>query len=29
MDIPAGMLIKPVNLSGWDDFPLRDRVSHH
>lgn len=28
MDIPAGMLVKPVNLRGWDDFPLRDRVSH-
>ena len=29
MDIPAGKLIRPVNLKGWDDFPLRDRVSHH
>ncbi len=34
MDIPAGMLIKPVNLRGprgdeWNDFPIRDRVSHH
>jgi glucokinase len=29
MDIPAGMLVKPVNLKGWDDFPLRDRVSCH
>ncbi len=29
MDIPAGMLIKPVNLKGWDHFPIRDRVSHH
>ncbi len=29
MDIPAGMLVKPVNLKGWDDFPIRDRVSHH
>ncbi len=29
MDIPAGKLLKPANLKGWDDFPLRDRVSHH
>ena len=29
MDIPAGMLIHPVNLKGWDNFPIRDRLSHH
>lgn len=29
MDIPAGMLVQPVNLHGWNDFPIRDRVSHH
>jgi glucokinase len=29
MDIPAGKLVSPVNLKGWDDFPLRDRVSVH
>lgn len=29
MDIPAGRLLAPVNLKGWDDFPLRDRVAHH
>jgi len=34
MDIPAGMLIEPVNLRGpngdeWNHFPIRDRVSHH
>jgi glucokinase len=29
MDIPAGKLLKPANLKGWDFFPLRDRVSHH
>lgn len=29
MDIPKGMLVKPVNLKGWDNFPLRDRVSFH
>ena len=27
MDIPAGRLVAPVNLKGWDDFPLRDRVA--
>lgn len=29
MDIPAGKLVHPVNLKGWDHFPIRDRVSHH
>ncbi len=29
MDIPSGRLVKPVNLKGWDDFPLRDRVAEH
>ncbi len=29
MDIPAGKLVKPANLKGWDNFPLRDRVSFH
>jgi glucokinase len=29
MDIPAGKLIEPVNLKGWENFPIRDRVSHH
>jgi len=29
MDIPAGKLLKPVNLKGWDDFPLRDKVSEY
>jgi len=29
MDIPAGTLIRPHNLPGWFDFPIRDRVSHH
>jgi len=29
MDIPAGMLVAPVNLHGWDNFPIRDRVGHH
>ncbi len=29
MDIPAGMLVEPVNLKGWNHFPIRDRLSHH
>ena len=29
MDLPAGKMVKPVNLKGWDDFPIRDRVAHH
>jgi glucokinase len=27
MDIPNGMLVKPVNLKGWNNFPLRDRLA--
>jgi glucokinase len=26
MDIPAGMLLDPPNLPGWNDFPVRDAV---
>jgi glucokinase len=29
MDIPRGMLTTVINLTGWDDFPLRDRVAHY
>ncbi len=29
IDSAAGILLKPVNLKGWDNFPLRDRVSAH
>jgi glucokinase len=29
MDIPAGMLVKPVNLTGWNNFPIRDRLAEH
>jgi glucokinase len=29
MDIPSGMILRPGNLPGWWDFPIRDRVSHH
>ncbi len=27
MDIPAGLLLEPVNLQGWNHFPIRDRLS--
>jgi glucokinase len=27
MDIHAGVLLEPVNLLGWDDFPIRDRLA--
>jgi glucokinase len=29
IDSAAGILLKPVNLKGWDNFPLRDRVGTH
>jgi glucokinase len=29
MDIAAGMILRPGNLPGWWDFPIRDRCSHH
>ena len=29
MDIPAGMLLQPVNLPSWDEFPIRDRLAAH
>jgi glucokinase len=29
MDISKGMILRPGNLPGWWDFPIRDRVSHH
>ena len=29
MDIPNGMILRPGNLPGWWDFPIRDRASHH
>ncbi len=29
MDIPAGMLLRPHNLPGWDDFPIRQLVAEH
>jgi glucokinase len=27
MDIPGGLLIEPPNLPGWEDLPIRDRLS--
>jgi glucokinase len=27
MDIPAGLLLEPPNLPGWNHFPIRDRLS--
>ena len=29
MDVPAGMLLEPVNLPSWRHFPIRDRLAHH
>jgi glucokinase len=29
MDIPAGMILRPGNIPGWWDFPIRDRFSCH
>lgn len=29
MDIRNGLILRPGNLPGWWDFPIRDRVSHH
>jgi glucokinase len=29
MDIKAGKILKPGNLPGWWDFPIRDRLSFH
>jgi glucokinase len=27
MDLPRGLLIDPPNLPGWENFPIRDRLS--
>jgi glucokinase len=29
MDIPAGIITTPINLTGWDNAPIRDRVAYH
>ena len=29
MNIPAGMILRPGNLPGWWDFPIRERLQFH
>jgi glucokinase len=29
MDIPSGMILRPGNLPGWWDFPIRERLQSH
>jgi glucokinase len=29
MDIPAGVILRPGNIPGWWDFPIRERFSFH
>jgi glucokinase len=29
MDIPGGILLNPVNLPGWQNFPIRGRVAQY
>ncbi|MCS7303637.1 MAG: ROK family protein [Thermoguttaceae bacterium] len=29
MDIPGGYLICPVNLKGWDGYPIRDKLAQY
>ena len=29
LDIPAGVMINPMNFRGWGGFPIRDRVADH
>jgi glucokinase len=29
MDIRSGIILRPGNLPGWWDVPIRDRLSHH
>ena len=29
MDIPGGYLIAPVNLKGWDGYPIRDKLAEY
>ena len=29
MDIPAGMILRPGNIPGWWDFPIRERFRFH
>ncbi|MEX0716548.1 MAG: ROK family protein [Planctomycetaceae bacterium] len=29
MDIPSGMMLRPHNLPGWNDVPIRDLIADH
>lgn len=29
IDLPSGMILRPGNIPGWWDFPIRDRIAHH
>jgi len=29
LDVPAGMLVVPVNLTGWNHYPIRDRLKEY
>jgi glucokinase len=29
IDVPRGMVLRPGNIPGWWDFPIRERASHH
>jgi glucokinase len=29
IDVPRGLVLRPGNLPGWWDFPIRERVSYH
>jgi glucokinase len=29
IDVPRGLILRPGNLPGWWDFPIRERASHH
>jgi glucokinase len=29
MDVAKGMILRPGNVPGWWDFPIRDRFKHH
>jgi glucokinase len=29
IDVPRGLILRPGNIPGWWDFPIRERASHH
>jgi glucokinase len=29
IDVPRGMILRPGNIPGWWDFPIRERAAHH